>query len=188
MNKILMVAILSLSSFSAFARQSITLPTVSFQVNADYAMTKFNQVISNPEKVLKRFRPAGVKVSNKRVAGNEISFTAVKTVLLITKSVYVHGVLDISEVGRGCGKLERAYSLKMYFESSDSLVTDNVDELRAVLCLSEDSDSKVSGQIKPVLIKGERYSNTLGPIAVNLIKAQVSPILTALTEEIKSMK
>lgn len=161
---------------------------VSFQVSADYAMTKFDQVISNPEKVLRRYRPAGVKVSNKRVAGNEISFTAIKTVLLITKSVYVHGVLEISEVGRGCAKLERAYSLKMYFESSDRLVTDNVDELRAVLCLREDTDAKVSGQIKPVLIKGERYSNTLGPIAVNLIKAQVSPILNALTEEIKSMK
>jgi hypothetical protein len=151
-------------------------------------MSKFDQVISNPERVLKRYRPVGVRVSNKRVAGNEISFTAMKTVLLISKSVYVHGILETREVNRGCGRLERAYSLKMRFESSDSLVTNNVDELRALLCLREDSDSKVSGQIRPELITGDRYSRTLGPLAINLIKNQVSPLLNALTEEIKSMR
>ncbi len=185
--KIILIVVLSLST-SAFARQSIGLAPVSFQVSTDHVLSKFDQVISNPESVLKRYRPVGVRVTNKRVAGNEISFTAIKTVLLISKSVYVHGILETREVGRGCGRSERAYSLKMRFESSDRLVTDNVDELRALLCLRENSDTNVSGQIRPELITGDRYSRTLGPLAINLIKDQVSPLLNALTEEIRSMR
>lgn len=183
----MMIAILFLSSV-AFARQTIALSPVNFHVSTVEALSKFDQVISNPESVLKRYRPVGVKVNNKRVAGNEISFNAVKTVLLISKSVYVHGVLDTREIAKGCGSGERAYSLRMRFESSDRLVTDNVDELKALLCLREISNSKVSGQIRPALITGDRYSRTLGPLAINLIKDQVSPLLSALTEEIKSMR
>jgi hypothetical protein len=187
MKTIFILAVLVLST-SAFARQTIALPVVNFSVSTDHALSKFDQMISNPERVLQRYRPVGVKIKNKNVAGNEISFTAVKTVLMISKSVYVHGVLDTRETGKGCGANERAYSLRMRFESSDRLVTDNVDELRAVLCLRENSESKVSGRIQPALLTGDRYSRTLGPLAVGLIKDQVSPLLSALTEEIKAMR
>ncbi len=169
-------------SSSVYARESIALAPINFSISAAQALSKLDQVVNNPEGILKRFRPVGVKVSNRQVSHNEISFTAIKTVLFISKSVYVHGVLETSDVSPGC------YNLKMRFDSSDSLVTNNVDELRARLCVREDSDSKISGQIKAQIITGDRYSRTLGPIAVNLIKDQVQPLLTAVTEEIRSMR
>lgn len=171
-----------LVSSSVFARESIPLAPINFQISATQALSKFNQVVQNPEGILRRFTPVGVKVRNKQVSHNEISFNAIKTVLFVSKSVYVHGILESREVSRGC------YNLKMRFESSDQLVTNNVDELRANICVREDSESKISGQIKAQIITGDRYSRTLGPIAVNLIKDQVQPLLTAVTEEIRSMR
>ncbi len=167
---------------SVFARQSIPLSPINFSVSAAHVLSKFEQVVLQPENLLRRYRPVGVKISNKRVAGNEVSFTATKTVLVISKSVYVHGILDSHDTGHGC------YSLRMHFESSDPLVTNNVDELQAQICVREDSDSKLTAQVKSLIITGDRYSRALGPMAVNLIKDQVQPIISALTEEIKSMR
>lgn len=161
---------------------------INFQVSTDNGMSKLDQVVSNPERILRRYQPVGVKISNKRVSRNEISFTATKTVLLISKSVYVHGVLETGDDTRSCSQNESGYRLRMHFSSSDSLVTNNVDELRAVLCVREVNAFKIAGQIRPQIILGERYSRTLGPIAINLIKDQVSPMLDAVTSEIKGMR
>jgi hypothetical protein len=187
MNIVLLSLILFLSTH-AFARQSIALSPINFEISAAHALSKFDQVVQNPEDILRRFRPVGVKIINKRVSQNQISFTAIKTVLVISKSVYVHGILESSEVSRGCSEDRKGYALKMRFDSSDQLVTDNVDELRALICLREESNSKISGQIRSQIITGNRYSRTIGPLAVNLIKDQVNPLLSALTEEIKSMR
>lgn len=186
MKTILMFVVLSIST-TAFG-QSIPIAPVSFQISADHALSKFDQAISHPEDVLRRFRPAGVKVSNRNVSHNEISFTATKTVLVVSKSVYVHGVFESNEVSRGCSRNEKGYLLRMHFEGSSRLVTDNVQELRALVCLRENSVSKISGQVRAQIIKGSRYSGTLGPMAVSLIKDQVDPLLNALTEEIRSMR
>jgi hypothetical protein len=174
-------------SLSAFG-QSVALPPVNFQVNADHALSKFEDAILHPEDVLQRFRPAGVRVSNKHVAQNEISFVATKTVLLVTKSIYVHGVFESREFNRGCSGNEKSFLLRMHFESSHWVVTDNVQELRAIVCLRENSNTNISGQVRAQIIKGRKYSNTFGPIAISLIKDQVNPLLTALTEEIRSMR
>lgn len=187
MNKLILLSVLLISP-SVFAKQSIALSPISFQISADHALSKFDQAISHPEDVLKRYRPASVKITNRRVSQNEISFVAVKTVLFVSKSVYVHGVLESNEISRGCSGSEKGYSLKMHFEGSDHLVTDNVDELRAVVCLNEESNTKLTGVIRSQIITGDRYSRTLGPLAINLIKEQVQPLLSALTEEIKSMR
>lgn len=174
-------------SSSVFA-QAIQLAPVNFQVNADHALSKFDDAVNHPEDVLRRFRPDGVRVSNKQVSQNEISFYATKTVLFVTKSIYVHGIFEANEINRGCSRDEKGYLLKMHFESSHRLVTENVQELRAVVCLREISRSKITGRVNAQIIKGPKYSMTLGPMAVGLIKDQVSPLLTALTEEIKSMR
>jgi hypothetical protein len=186
MKKILM-SVVMLFTVTAFG-QSVPLSPVNFQISADHALSKFEEAISHPEDVLRRFRPAGVRVSNKQVSSNEISFTATKTVLVISKSVYVHGVFESNEVIRGCTRSENGYLLRMHFESSSRLVTDNVQELRALVCLREVSSSKISGQVRAQIIKGSRYSTTLGPMAINLIRDQVSPLLSALNEEIRSMR
>lgn len=179
--------VLSLSH-SVFAGQSVSLAPINFKVSAAHALSKFEQVVLRPENLLRRYRPVGVKISNKQVAGNEVSFTATKTVLFVSKSIYVHGIFESNEVARGCARGEVGYSLMMHFESSHHLVTDNVDRLQALICLREETDSKISGQIRSQINLGSRYSRTLGPIAVNLIKDQVQPLLSALTEEIRSMR
>ena len=181
MKTTLLLLVLSVSP-SVFARQSMALSPINFQIAAPNALSKFHDVVLNPEDILRRFKPAGVKISNKNVARNEISFTATKTVLVISKSVYVHGVLESHEASRDC------YSLRMHFEGSSHLVTDNVEELQASLCVREESPNKITGQIRPQIILGDRYSRTLGPMAINLIKDQVQPLLTAVTEEIRSMR
>ena len=179
---ILMLCLGVLLSFPAFARQSISLTPINFQVNSTHVLSKFEEAVLNPEGILRRYKPTGVRATNKRVAGNEISFVATKTVLVISKSVYIHGILESRDAGNGC------YNLNMRFETSDRLVTDNVEQLQARICVKEDSNSKLSGQVRAQILTGNRYSRTLGPMAVNLIKDQVSPILNALTEEIKAMR
>lgn len=177
MKLFLLLLVLSPSVFA-----NVALSPINFQVSASNALSKFDQAVHNPEGLLRRYRPAGVKISRKSVAGNEISFTATKTVLVISKSVYVHGILETRDTGRGC------YNLRMHFEASDALVTNNVEEMQATICVREESDSKLSGVVRAQIVTGPRYSRTLGPMAINLIKDQVQPILSALTEEMKSMR
>lgn len=186
MKIILFAAVMSVS-VTAFG-QSVSLAPINFQISASHALSKFEDAISHPEDVLRRFRPAGVRVSNKYISRNEITFTATKTVLVVSKSVNVRGVFDSQEVGRGCAASEKGYMLSMHFQGSDRLVTDNVREMRALVCLRENSNSNISGKVRAQIIKGSRYSSTLGPMAINLIRDQVSPLISALTEEIRSMR
>ncbi|MBC7428177.1 MAG: hypothetical protein H7336_06170 [Bacteriovorax sp.] len=186
--KIILLFMVLLLSLPAFARESIALPPVNFQISTGHALSKFDQAVLHPEEILKRYTPTGVKVSNKRVSQNEISFIATKTYLFISKSVLVNGILESSQVTRGCSREEVGYSLKMRFETSDNLVTDNVEALQVLICLREENQSKITGQIRSQIITGSRYSNPTGPFAVSLIKDQVSPLISAMTEAIKSMR
>lgn len=181
------VLILLLISPTVFAKQSVELPPINFQVSATDALSKFERTLLYPEGLLKRFRPLGAKISEKRVSQNVISFIATKTVLFISKSVYVNGIIDTSENNKACSKGELGYSFKMSFDSSDSLVTDNLEGLEATICLHSQSKTKLEGLVKSKIIIGNNYSKVLGPIAIDLIKGQVSPLLNALTEEITSL-
>lgn len=186
MKKMMFLLVLMVSP-SVFAQQSVALSPIGLQISADNALTKFEQTVLYPEGMLKRFQPVGAKISNKRVSQNVISFIATKSKLFISKSVYVNGILESSENDRACSKGEVGYSLRMKFDSSDRLVTENVEGLEATICLQSKSDTKLTGLVRSKIIFGNNYSNVLGPIAVNLIKEQVAPLIQALTEEIKSL-
>lgn len=186
--KKMMIFLMLLVAPAVFAKQSVALTPITFQVSADDALSKFEKTVLYPEGLLKRFRPMGAKISNKRVSQNVISFIATKSVLFISKSVYVNGILESSEGSRACSKEDVGYSLKMHFDSSDDLVTDNVEGLEAIICLHSQSDTKLVGTVRSKIIIGNNYSNTLGPIAIKLIKEQVTPLFNALTEEIKSLR
>lgn len=186
--KTMMIFLLLMVAPSVFAKQSVELSPISFQVSANDALTKLEMTVLYPEGLLKRFRPAGAKISNKRVSQNVISFVATKSALFISKSVYVNGILESSVDNRTCSKEAVGYSLKMNFDTSDDLVTNNVEELQAIICLHSQSNSKLAGIVRARIIIGNNYSKALGPIAINLIKEQVSPLLNALTEEIKSLR
>ena len=186
--KKMMIFLMLLVAPSVFANQSVTLLPISLEVSADDVLAKFEQTILSPEAMLTRFRPVGAIISHKRVSQNVINFVATKKVLFISKSVYVNGVLESSEDKGACSKEDVGYSLKMHFDSSDALVTNNVEELEAIICLHSKSATKLIGIVRSRIILGNNYSKTLGPIAINLIKEQVSPLLNALTEEIKFLR
>jgi hypothetical protein len=173
---------------SVFATQSIALSPISFRVSADNVLSKFEQAVLYPEGVLKRFQPVGAKISNKHVSQNTISFVATKSKFFISKAVHVNGILESSADNRTCSKKDVGYTLKMSFDNSDDLVTNNVEGLEAIICLHSQSDRELVSIVRSRIILGNNYSKMLGPIAINLIKEQVSPLLNALTEEIKSMR
>jgi hypothetical protein len=170
----------------AFANEELNLSPVNFQINAEDALVKFEQILLNPENFLLRFRPVGAQISNKKVSQNVISFIATKKILFISKSVYVNGILDNSTDKVSCENNDLGYSLNMRFDSSDHLVTDNVEELQARICVHPISNSKFKATVLPKIILGNHYSKPLGPFAVNLIKDQIAPLLKALSEEISA--
>lgn len=186
--KKMMIFLMLLLAPVVFAKDNVELSPITFQVSANDALSKFEHTLLYPESLLKRYHPVGAKISNKRVSHNVISFVATKTILFITKSVYVNGILDTSADNQECKKEEVGYSLKMHFDSSDALVTDNVKEFEASICLKSESNTKLTGLVRSKIIIGNNYSKTKGPIAISLIKDQVAPLLNALTEEIKLMR
>lgn len=183
-----LIFLMLLMAPAVFANQSIALTPINLELSADHVLSKFEQTILYPEGMLTRFKPVGAIISNKKVSQNEISFIATKNVLFISKSVHVNGILESNEVNEKCSKDDVGYVLKMRFDSSDSLVTNNVESLEAIICLHSKSDTKLIGNVQSKIIIGNHYSNTLGPVAINLIKAQITPLLNALTEEIKSLR
>lgn len=172
---------------SVFANQSIMLTPISIHINAEDALLKLEQTILYPEALLNRYGPVGAKISNKHVSQNVISFTATKAKFLFSKSVFVKGVLATNADSGSCAKGIVGYKLNMNFDFSDDLVKNNVEELQAIICVHAETQSKLTGIVSAKIVIGDRYSSMLGPKAVNLIKAQVSPLLQALAAEIQSL-
>ena len=187
MNKA-MLFIMLLMAPSVYANQALLLEPIRIEFTAENALTKFEETILNPEGMLIRYQPVGAKISAKHVVQNEISFIATKSVLFISKSVHVHGVLESFADKTSCTENEAGYSLKMHFDSSDTLVTNNVEGLEAIICLDSKFGNEIVGHVRSKIIIGNNYSQTLGPIAIKLIKEQVSPLINALIKEIKSLR
>ena len=135
-----------------------------------------------------RFQPVGAQISDKNVSEKMVNFIATKKLLFVSKSVYVNGVLESSADNQVCPPDDVGYILKMHFDSSDPLVINNVKGLEAILCLHSKSDSSIEGIVQSKIIIGSNYSKTFGPITINLIKEQIAPLLSALTEEVKSLR
>jgi hypothetical protein len=185
---ITLAVFLFLSAPFVAANDSVAMAPIKFQITTEDALAKFEQTIKSPEGLLKRYKPVGAKISRKQVSQNQMSFVATKTVLFISKSVYVNGILDAHEDSKSCAKNEMGYSLEMSFDASDRIVSNNVERIQATLCLKELADNKITGVAHSKIIIGNNYSSTLGPVAVNLVKEQVPALLDALTKEITSLR
>lgn len=186
--KLVILFIFSLLATPVIAGKSIDLAPMVIQVSTNNALSKIEQTLLYPENLLKRFEPVGATITNKRVSQNVISFTATKTKLFISKSVYVNGIFEASENKKSCPNGEFGFNLRMHFETSDALVTDNVEELQAILCLKGESSSQLNGNVRSKIVLGKNYSSLLGPKIVGLIQEQVNPLINAITEEIKSLR
>lgn len=188
MKKTIFMALLMVTVTNVFADSDFfTVTPVKFQINATDAKDKLDDILKYPEGVLKRFKPEGATITNKRVSQNRISFNATKTIMFISKTVMVQGTLDSNENNRGCAANESGYDVKLELDGSDAIVLDNIDRLEIKLCV-KDNNNSISGVVKPFIYKGRDYSSTTGSIAKGIIEAQVNPLLKALNDEIASKK
>lgn len=187
--QILFLSLLVLSTLPmARAEEFFVVPEKKFSLVAENVEGKIEDLLQNPEPVLKRFRPAGAKITEKNVSGNRINFKANKTVMFITKTVYVNGVLDVVSDNLGCLKNQKGYLATFDLLGSDGLVYDNIDRIEARACITIKNGKNADISVKAKLFKAANYSSTLGGIVKGLIEAQVDPLFLALTEEVRARK
>lgn len=173
---------------SAFAEEFFPVPAVKFQITSNNPIDKLTASLKYPEDLLRRYKPEGAKISNKRVSNNHISFNATKTYMLISKTVGIHGTFDANENDVGCAHNEVGFDLVFVFDGSDQLVSDNIDRLEAKLCAKEQTKTLAMAVVRTKIFKGRNYSNALGPVVKGIIEAQINPLLRALNEELQSSK
>ena len=170
------------------AEEFFTVAPIKFQIESAQVDERLEQTLKYPEGLLGRFKAEGAKMTDKKVSNNSMSFFATKKVLFISKTVFVNGVLDVSEDLKSCDKNQTGHRVVLNLDGSDELVTDNVDRLEAVICTQTLNGKKLTGTVKGKIYKGQNYSSMMGPVAKGIIEDQLNPILKALTEEVQSGK
>lgn len=186
MKKLLFLALVATTNL--YAEEFFTVAPIKFQIESAKVEERLEQTLKYPEGLLGRFKAEGAKMSEKKVSNNSLSFMATKKVLFITKTVFVNGVLDVSEDSKSCDKTQTGYRIVLNLDGSDELVTDNVDHLEAVICTQTLNGKNLTGTVRGKIYKGQNYSSVMGPIAKGIIEDQLNPILKALTEEVQSEK
>lgn len=170
------------------AAEYVNVAPIQLEIKSENISEKLERAMDNPGPLLLRFRPEGAVITQKKVLSNSFSFIATKSFLFFSKSVNVHGQLDIQESNRGCASEAIGYDLILNLDGSDGLVTNNVDHLEAKLCVKVVNNKSIVGTVRGKIFKGHNFSSAVGPIAIGMIEAQVNPLIRALTEEIKLMK
>lgn len=170
------------SSF-AFAGDYIDLPTSTFESKAENIYDRINDIINNPEPVLVRYKPVGMKIKDKVISKNQIQFLATKEVLGVSRTVLYKGTLDISYINSPAG--QKCFKAFLDFNGSGDLIIENIESLDMVFCTTEKAPDHLSATVKSKLKKGQSYGGIIGGIAKNLIADQVAPIITSIKEEIE---
>ncbi len=176
----------SLLSFASNADDIILLPKVNFEIESKNALSKIKDVLLIPENIIKRYEPTGATISKKSVDKNQFQFNATKSVLFISKTVFVHSYFEIEESSSCSSQKEIGYMAKMDFSGSDAFLTDNIEKYEAIICFQEKSSSNLAVTVMAKIYKGNFYSSVVGPIMRDMIAAQTQPLIRAITEEVKS--
>ena len=176
---------LSLVAFTstASAAEYIELPVSTFEAKAENIYDRINDIIQNPEPILHRYKPVGMKIKDKVITQNTIQFVATKEVLGISKTVLYKGTLDISYVNSP--KSQKCFKAVLDFNGSGELIIDNVESLEMVFCTSPKAENHLAATVKSRLEKGQNYGGIISNIAKNLIADQVAPIIASVKEEIE---
>lgn len=186
MKKLLFLAFIA--STNLHAEEFFSVAPIKFQLEGTKVEERLEQTLKYPEGLLGRFKSEGAKMSNKKVSHNTMSFQVTKTVMFISKTVFVNGVLDVTEDDKSCVLNQKGYKIVLNLDGSDKLVTDNVDRLEAVICAQTLNNKKISATVKGKIYKGNDYSRLVGPVAKGIIEDQLNPLLKALTEEVAGKK
>jgi hypothetical protein len=168
------------------AEEFFKLAPIKFQIQGPNVEERLEQALKSPEGVLRRYKSEGVKISDKKVSQNTVSFNATKSVLLISTTVFVNGFLDVTQDVNSCEKKQIGYKLVLNLDGSDALLTDNIDHLEADICVQSLNEKTLTGSVKGRIYKGANYSNPVGPVAKGIIEDQLNPLLNALKEEVQS--
>lgn len=179
------IATMSLTTLisSAFAADYIELPVSTFEAKAENIYDRINDIIKNPEPILHRYKPVGMKIKDKVITTNTIQFVATKEVLGISKTVLYKGTLDIAYVNSP--KSQKCFKALLDFNGSGELIIDNVENLEMVFCTSPKAENHLTASVKSRMQKGQNYGGIISSIAKNLIADQVAPIIASIKEEIE---
>lgn len=186
MKKLLFLALVA--GTNLYAEEFFSIAPMKFQIESAMVEEKLEQTLKYPEGLLGRFKSEGATMSDKKVSQNMISFNVTKTVMFISKTVFVNGALDVTEDTKSCNKNQKGYKLFLNLDGSDQLVTDNIDRLEAIICAETLTRKKIIGTVKGRIYKGNDYSRLVGPVAKGIIEDQLNPLLKALIEEVQSEK
>lgn len=169
----------------SFAAGFIDLPSTQFEAKAENIQSKINEIIANPEPILHRYKPVGLKIKNKIINHNQIQFLATKEVLGISRTVLYNGTLNIELINPI--KNQNCFLATLDFNGSGELIIDNIEQMLMTVCTSEIDPNHLKAQVKTRLLKGNNYGGLIGGIAKNLIADQLDPILVSIKEEIESL-
>nr|BDT29901.1 hypothetical protein BHI3_33670 [Bacteriovorax sp. HI3] len=178
-----LIALCFLLSTQVFAGDYIDLPVSTFESKAEGIYDRINDIINNPEPVLVRYKPVGMKIKDKVINKNQIQFWATKEVLGISKTVLYKGTLDISYVDSQ--PAQKCFKAFLDFNGSGDLIIENIENLEMIFCTKEKGPDHLIATVKSKMKKGQGYGGVIGPIAKNLIADQVAPIITSIKEEIE---
>lgn len=178
--KFLLAFIILSLSLTAMSSEVTNLPKVDFDLATDNALQKIDDVLLNPEDLLQKFQPAGAIITKKSVDRRQLQFYAKKTVLFITKNVFIHSYFDVTSNNDCQGKEEKGYLAQMDFAGSDALLTDNVEKYEAQICVKEVASGKLHIQVRAKLLMGNDTNIIMKPIISDIIAAQTGAIILAI--------
>lgn len=188
MKTIIMLLILCQTFGIALAADFFSVPEVTFQIASPDALSKLEMTLNYPEVLLKKFRPGGAVITDKKVSNNNVSFYATKSYLAIPYSVFVSGTFESTELERGCEKNEKAFEINFSFIGSDAMIEDNIDRIKARLCVKVLKANLISGVIRAKIYKKDTYSRLFGGVVKGMIEEQINPLLSALKQAVQNQK
>lgn len=166
--------------FQLQAAATFPVPTVNFEVRSERALEKLREVSLNPKEFLINFNPEGATISGKRIYQNKVEFYATKKVLIISKTVFIKGTIEVEENDSLCPGATRGFLGTLDFAGSDELVTDNFDKMELVICATEKQSNHVVTSVKGKILIGNNYNSVIGAIAREIINQQVNPLVKAI--------
>ncbi len=163
----------------ALALESVALPISSFELKTANVFNKLEMVANDPEGLLKRFKPSGLKLISKSVSLNKIEMQVSKTVMFISKEVHLTAVLDIKAF-RTVNPQEFCYDIKLDLAGSDLIITANVDSLNMIVCGTLVNENLARIKVWPKIIKSPDFHSLIGPISTDIISEQINPMIQSI--------
>lgn len=164
------------------------IPLIKFELNTSNAIEKFEFVLMNPKDYLENFIPKGIKLRDRNFQGKMLSFKATKKVLLISKTLFVSGVIDYKLGNEYCVKGENGYEISIDFQSSESLVYENLKSILLNICVENYLNKNLKVRAFGEITDGDNQFPVLNNIIKTTIVDQISPILSSFKEQVQKIK